>query len=308
VTESESGAQDRTLGLLFAVAGALGFAFKAIFVKAAYMQGVDAETLLALRMSYALPLFLVMAWLQQRRSPVTLTRADWSELALLGFLGYYLSSYLDFLGLRHVSAALERIILYVYPSLVVLLSALFLRRPLTARTLRLLALCYGGVALSVAPDVRLGGRGTVLGAVLVFASALSFAVYLMRCGEVMQRLGSTLVTAYATGVACLLCGLQFVLLRPLSSLARPWPVHAYGAAMAVFSTVLPVWLANEGIRRLGAATAAMVGSLGPVLTILLAAGFLGEPLNALQLVGAVVVILAVSRLARAPSRAPRKPA
>ena len=116
----------------------------------------------------------------------------------------------------------------------------------------------------------------------------------------MQRLGSTLVTAYATGFACVLCGLQFLLLRPLSSLAQPWPVHAYGAAMALFSTVLPIWLVNEGIRRVGAGTAAMVGSLGPILTILLAAGFLGEPLNGLQLIGAALVILAVSGLARAP--------
>jgi drug/metabolite transporter (DMT)-like permease len=130
---------------------------------------------------------------------------------------------------------------------------------------------------------------------------LSYAIYLMRCGELMQRIGSTLVTAYATGVACILCLLQFVVLRPLSGLAQPWPVHAYGAAMAVFSTVLPIWLVNEGIRRVGAGTAAMVGSLGPILTIILAAGFLGEPLNAPQLIGAVIVIIAVSRLARAPA-------
>jgi drug/metabolite transporter (DMT)-like permease len=289
---------DRTTGFICAALGALGFSFKAILVKAAYRYGVDAETLLCLRMGYALPLLVLMAVALQRREPMTLKRHDWSQLVVLGVLGYYLSSYLDFLGLRYISAALERIVLFSYPSLVVMLSALFLGKPLTRRTLLLLGASYAGVALAVAPDLRFAAGNTLLGCALCLGSALSFAIYLMRSGQTVPRLGSTRVTAYATGIACVLCVLQFVMLRPLRTIEQPWQVHALAVAMAVFSTVLPIWLVTEAIRRLGAPTASMIGSLGPIFTILLAYALLHEPLSALQLTGAAIVIATMARLTR----------
>ena len=293
-----SSRNERTVGFVCAALGALGFAFKAILVKASYRYGTDAETLLCLRMGYALPLLGLMAWMLQRREPRRLACADWLELGLLGVLGYYLASYLDFLGLKYISAALERIVLFIYPTLVVLMSALFLGKPLMRRTALLLALSYAGVALAVAPDLHAGGGETLLGVALVLGSTLSFAIYIMRSGQAVLRLGSTRVTAYATGIACVLCVLQFIALRPLRALAQPWQVHALGIAMAVFSTVLPIWLVTEAIRRLGAPTAAMFGSLGPVFTILLAWLLLDEPVNAVQLTGAALVIAAVSRITR----------
>jgi drug/metabolite transporter (DMT)-like permease len=292
------GAAYRSTGLVFAALGALGFSFKAILVKSAYRYGADPETLLCLRMGYALPVLLLMGWSLQRREPMALSRGDWWELLLLGVLGYYLASYLDFLGLHYISAALERIVLFVYPTLVVMLSAVFLDQPLTRRTALLLLASYTGVALAVAPDVRLGAGNTLVGGMLVLGSALSFAIYIMRSGQAVLRLGSTRVTAYATAIACVLCVLQFILLRPLAALILPWQVHALSMAMALFSTVLPIWLVTEAIRRLGAPTASMFGSLGPIFTILLAWGLLHEPLDALQLVGAAIVIVAVSRLTR----------
>jgi drug/metabolite transporter (DMT)-like permease len=299
--ESEGAAEStawRTTGFLYAVLGALGFSFKAVLVKAAYRYGVDPETMLCLRMGYAFPVLLGMGALLQRREPRVLTRSDWRELLLLGALGYYLASYLDFLGLHHVSAALERIVLFIYPTLVTLLSALFLGRPLSARTMRLLLLSYAGVALAVAPDFRAGGRDTLIGCMFVFGSALSYAIYLMRSGQAVQRLGSTRVTALATAIACVLCVAQFLLLRPLTSLVLPWQVHALSIAMALFSTVLPIWLITEAVRRLGASTTAMFGSLGPVFTIFLGWALLSEPFNGVQLAGAAIVIGAVSRLTR----------
>jgi drug/metabolite transporter (DMT)-like permease len=290
------GAGYRTTGFVFAALGALGFSFKAILVKAAYRYGADPATLLCLRMGYAFPVLVLMGVMLQRREPLALSRRDWLELLLLGVLGYYLASYLDFLGLHYISAALERIVLFVYPTLVVLLSAIFLGRPLTRRTVLLLLTSYVGVALAVAPDLRLGAGNTLLGGLLVLGSALSFAIYIMRSGQALLRLGSTRVTAYATAIACVLCVLQFVILRPLSALELPWQVHALSVAMALFSTVLPIWLVTEAIRRLGATTASMFGSLGPIFTILLAWALLGEPLDPAQLAGAAVVIIAVSRL------------
>ena len=296
--DADRAAHARTIGFICAALGALGFSFKAIFVKAAYRYGVDAETLLCLRMAYALPLLCLMALALERHKPATLTRHDWQELFVLGLLGYYLASYLDFLGLRYISAALERIVMFVYPTLVAVLSALLLGKALTRRTALLLLWSYVGVALAVAPDLRFAAGNTLLGVALVFGSALSYAVYLMRSGPTARRLGSTRVTAYGTGIACVLCVLQFILLRPLGALAQPWPVHALALAMAVFSTVLPIWLFTEAVRRMGAPNASMIGSLGPIFTILLAYALLHEPLSAVQLAGAAVVIVAVSQLTR----------
>lgn len=290
--------RNESIGLLCAVLGAVGFSFKAVFIKAAYRYGVDAETLLALRMGYALPFFIAMGIAVARREPMRLSLRDIGLLGLLGFLGYYLASYLDFLGLRYISAALERIILFVYPTLVLLLSAAFLGKPLRWSMAPPLLLCFGGVVLAVGHDFNGAGGNVVAGSALVFASALSYAIYLMLSGEAVQRFGSMRVTAWATGFACLYSLAQFFSLRPPAALAQPWQVHAFGMGMAIFSTVLPVWLVSEGMRRIGAGRTSMIGSLGPVLTILLAALFLGEQLGAMQALGAALVMLGVSRVSK----------
>ena len=228
-------------GLLFATLGAIGFSFKAIFVKLAYRYGVDAETLLALRMGLSLPFFVVMGLVADARATHRLDGRDWLWMAALGFSGYYLSSYLDFLGLRYITAALERLILFLYPTLVILLSALFLAKPIGRRTLAALALCYCGIGLAVGHDLHIAGeaRDVAIGGALVFASALSYALYLMGNGQVVGRLGAMRVTAFATSVACVLCIGQFVVLRPVSALDLPWQVYALGAAMALLATVAP---------------------------------------------------------------------
>ena len=246
-------APDR-LGLLCAVLAAVGFSFKAILVKLAYRYGVDAETLLALRMACSLPFFIAMGWMSAHRATRRLTPQDGAWLFGLGLLGYYLASYLDFLGLRYIGAGLERLILFVYPTLVVLLSALWLGQPLTRRVLGALALCYAGIALAVAHDLRLAGsaRDLALGGALVFGSALSYALYLLGSGRVVGRIGALRVTALASLIACGLAIGQFLLLRPLAALAQPGPVYALALAMALFSTVLPVWAVSEAIHRIGA--------------------------------------------------------
>ena len=253
-------AADR-IGLLYAVLAAVGFSGKAILVKLAYRYGVDAETLLALRMAFSLPFFLGMAWIGARQASSRLTPRDGAWLSGLGFLGYYLASYLDFLGLRYISAGLERLILFIYPTLVVLLSALLLGQRITGRILSALALCYAGIALAVAHDWRLAGsaQDLALGSLLVFGSALSFALYLLGNGRVIHRLGTVRVTAFASVVACWLAVGQFLVLRPLIALIQPGPVYGLAVAMALLSTVLPVWLLSEAIRRIGAGPVALLG-------------------------------------------------
>jgi drug/metabolite transporter (DMT)-like permease len=257
---------------------------------------VDAVTLLALRMGLSLPFFLALGWAdRRRRQPVPLTGRDWGLMLGLGVTGYYLASYLDFLGLQYISAALERLILFAYPTLVVLFSALFLGKPITRRAAGSIALCYAGIALAVAHDLDLGGDAheVWLGGALVFGSAVSYALYLMGNGQAVGRLGAARVTAAASTIACVLCLVHFAATRPLGLLVQPAPVMGLAVAMALFSTVLPVWMVSEAIRRLGAGPVSLIGTLGPVVTLFLGWLILAEPIGVYQLVGGALVIAGV---------------
>ena len=285
-------------GPVCAVLGVLGFSFKAILVKLAYVHGfVDATTLLALRMIYSAPMFAAMAWWAGRQAGArALEYRDWLALACLGFIGYYLSSLLDFIGLQYIGVSLERLILFIYPTIVVVLSAMFLRRPITRRALAALVLCYGGIALAFVHDVRATGdrAGTLLGGGLVFASAFTYAAYIVGSTRFIARLGSLRFVAFAMLVSTAFILVQFTLTRPVAALAAPAPIHWISLAMAVFSTVLPTWLVAEAIRRLGPNTASLIGSLGPVFTIGLGVVILGEQINTLQLIGAALVLAGVA--------------
>lgn len=291
-------------GTTLALLAALGFSFKAILVKLAYPYGVDAVTLLALRMVFALPFFLLMAGMHQRRNTVTpavaLDSRSWFAVVALGFLGYYLSSLLDFQGLRYISAGLERLILFLYPTLVVLFSAFFLGKPITRRILAALCLSYAGIFFAVFHDIRLSDNNSeiVLGALLVFGSAVSYSLYLMGSGIIVGRIGAMRLTAYASTVACLLCIAQFGLTRSWDALALPWQVYGLSVAMALFSTVMPVWCISEAISRMGAGKASLLGSLGPVITIFLGWLLLNEPFSFAQVVGAVLVLAGVMLVSR----------
>jgi drug/metabolite transporter (DMT)-like permease len=289
------------------VLGVLGFSFKAILIKLAYAwHPVDAVTLLALRMLFSAPFFIAMAWWAGRRPKARpITRRDWRALVWLGFVGYYLASLLDFMGLVYITAALERLVLFLYPTLVVLLSAVLRGRPITRRAVVALLLSYAGIAFVFVHDLRLGGDTAALwtGGALVFASAFAYALYLVDAGDVIARMGSLRFIAWAMLVSSALVLTQFVLTRDLALLRVPPSIYGLSLAMAVFSTVLPTWLIAEAIRRLGANTASLIGSLGPVFTIGLGALMLGEPVHAIQLIGAALVLVGVALVTLQPSRA-----
>lgn len=281
-------------GVGLVLAAAIGFSAKAVLVKLAYRYRVDAPTLLALRMMLSAPAFLAAAlWGRSTRETTPLERRDWVQIGALGVVGFYLASILDFLGLEHITAGLERLILFLYPTLVVLLSALLFRRPLRGREILALLLSYAGIGVVFLHDVSLAGSGVALGAALVFGSALAYASYLMGSGHAIARVGARRFTAYAMTAACGASILQFAATHPLSALRLPLPVYGLGLAMAVFSTVLPAFLMSAGIRRIGAGRAALIGAVGPVSTLLLAYVFLGEPLGPLQLQGAALVLTGV---------------
>ena len=279
-------------GLLLATFGAIAFSGKAIIVKLAYRHGVDAVTLIMYRMLFALPIFALMAWWASRGKPA-LTRRDWLGVAGLGFTGYYLASFLDFAGLAHISASLERLILYLNPTLVMLLGLVLYQRRITARQLLGMAISYAGVVLVFGHEITLQGSGAAWGALLVFLSAISYAIYLVYSGEMVKRLGSLRLVGLATTVACLLCLLQFVLLKPLSAAAVAPEVLWLSLLNATLCTAVPVLMVMMAIERVGASVTAQTGMVGPMSTILMGVVILGEPFTVWVLAGTVLVIAGI---------------
>lgn len=289
-------------GLLYAVVGAIAFSGKAIIVKLAYRYGVDPVTLIMLRMLFALPLFAAMAWWASRGQP-PLTKRDWLGVVGLGFSGYYLSSFLDFAGLQYVTASLERLILYLNPTLVLLLGWLLYRKPVRAMQLAGMGVSYAGVLLVFGHEIGTAGTHAAWGATLVFASAVCYAVYLVYSGQLVQRLGSLRLVGMATSVACLCCIAQFVLLRPLHVALDVAPQVVWLSVLnAVACTAVPVLLVMMAIERIGAALSAQTGMIGPLSTILMGVWLLDEPFTGWIAAGTVLVIAGIWVFTRAGAR------
>jgi drug/metabolite transporter (DMT)-like permease len=293
----------RRRGLLLAALGAIAFSGKAIIVKLAYRYGVDAVTLIMYRMLFALPLFLILTWWAGRGKP-PLTWRDARTVLGLGFCGYYLSSFLDFAGLRYISASLERLILYLNPTLVLGLGVVLFRRTVTRRQIAALAVSYAGVLCVFGKEVTLQGSNVPLGATLVFGSAVSYAVYLAYSGQEVRRLGALRLTGLATSVACVICIAQFFVLRPWSAMAVAPQVLWLSVLNATVCTFAPVLMVMMAIERIGAPLAAQTGSIGPLSTILMAVVLLGEPFTAWVAAGTVLVIAGIWLLAKPPAAKP----
>lgn len=279
-------------GLTLALLGSIAFSAKAIIVKLAYRYGVDAVTLIMFRMLFALPIFAVMAWWASRGKP-PLTRRDLLDILGLGFTGYYLASFLDFAGLAYISASLERLILYLNPTLVLLLGLVLYRRRITRLQALGMAISYAGVVLVFGHEITLQGPSTALGALLVFGSAVSYGIYLVYSGELVQRLGSLRLVGLATTVACVLCIGQFLLLRPLSAVLVAPEVIWLSMLNATLCTAAPVVMVMMAIERIGAGAAAQAGMVGPMSTILMGVLILGEPFTAWVAAGSVLVLAGI---------------
>ena len=275
-----------------AVVGTLAFSGKAIIVKLAYRHGVDAVTLIMLRMLFALPVFALMAWWASRGQRA-LSGRDWMGIFLLGFSGYYLASFLDFAGLAYISASLERLILYLNPTIVMLLGLVLFKRRTTRRQMLAIAISYCGVVLVFGHEITIQGKDAVWGALLVFLSAVSYALYLVYSGELVKRVGSLRLVGLASTVACICCLLQFVLLRPLSAALVAPEVIWLSLLNASVCTVLPVLLVMMAIERIGASMTAQTGMLGAMSTILMGIVILGEPFTLWIAAGTVLVIVGI---------------
>lgn len=306
-------------GLIYAGLGAIAFSGKAIVAKLMYKMGADAISVVSLRMFMAFPMFLFMAWWATRpgAEAMPVTRRQWWQIVGLGLTGYYLASTLDFLGLQYISASLERAILYLSPTLVLILSAIVYKHRIGPTRWAAVLLAYSGVAMVwlhdwyvaqlVSSQSAQGMSATqtiTWGSLLILASALCYAIYLMGSGQVVQQLGSLSLVGRASCVACGLCLVQWAVVSlwtdgRVGSLALPWQAYALSALNAVACTVLPVWLVMRGIQLLGASLAAQVGMVGPLSTLWMAAWWLGEPITPRLMLGTAAILAGIVLLSRA---------
>lgn len=296
-------------GSVCVLLSAVLFAIKAILIKYAYNLSPDADavTVLTLRMGTALPFFLIIAyWAKNYQQKPTLQ--DWALLLMAGFIGYYLASILDFIGLMYISASLERIILFLYPTLTVLASAAIYKKKITLHTWLAIILSYGGTVVVMLGEGwhALLSSNMLLGSSLVFAGAVAYAMYLVMTPTLIKRFGSWRFTGLAMSVACICSIIHYLIVspNPIQLIAQlPHGVIWFGVALGIFSTVLPATFLMQGIARIGSAQAALISSGGPILTLLLAVIFLGEHLNVIQWLGCALNMVGVMMI----TLAPRKP-
>lgn len=289
-------------GALLVLLGAFGFSAKAIFIKLAYRYGgsVDTVTLMALRMLMALPFFLLAGFFAGRHAQAqALSGRDWGAILILGFIGYYLSSWLDFSGLVYITAGLERLILYIYPTLVVLIVAALNKRRVQRREVAALLLTYAGVALVFFEGIGSAQSNALLGGALVLGAAVSFAVFTVASGSLIQRIGAIRFSAYSMSVAGVLTLIHYALTHPVQIPDLPVGVYQLGLLLAIFSTVIPSFMISLGIQRIGVSRASVISGGGPVATLALAAIVLGESISLIQIIGTVLVLTGVFSISRA---------
>jgi drug/metabolite transporter (DMT)-like permease len=306
---AQHGSPSLFTGLVLAVVGAIAFSAKAIIVKLAYRHGVDAVTLIMLRMLFALPFFLLIIWWTGRPRngvlPPALSRKDKLGVLGLGVTGYYLASFLDFAGLAYISASLERLILYLNPTVVLLLGRVLYTKPIRPNQALGMAISYAGVLVVFGHEVNLAGPDVALGTGLVLLSAVSYAIYLTYSGELVKRLGSLRLVGLATSVACVCCIVQFVIMRPLGLVLTVAPeVIWLSMVNAVGCTVIPVLLVMMAIERIGPGLASQVGMVGPMSTITMGVLLLGEPFTGWVVLGTLLVLVGVYVCSRAQTKAP----
>ena len=290
---------DRKRGVLLTLFGAALFSTKAVFVKLAYAYEVAPIELLGLRMAMSLPFFLVVGAVQMRR---VRPDADMNAQAvltavLIGLAGYYVASFTDFAGLRYVSAGMERIILFIYPTMVLVAQRVMFGTRVTTMQWVATAISYAGIVLALSQGDAAAGSDFYRGVALVLVSAATYSLYVVGSGRMTPRYGTIRFTTVAM-VAAAFGVLAHVYLggRSLAGLAAP--VYGWAVVIAVVCTVVPTYLVADGIKHAGAGDAAIVGAIGPVVTIALEYYVLPDRLTPLQLVGGAMVVTGVVLAAR----------
>ncbi|PKA16567.1 DMT family transporter [Leptospira haakeii] len=297
---SSAGLSEETLGYLYALAGTVLFSSKGVIVKLVYKFGIDSVTVLALRMIFAIPFFAFVLYQESRKSSdKPISQKDYAIVVLLAFIGYYMASFFDFWGLEYLSASMERLVLFTFPALVLLLGFVFLKKKVHKIEIYSVALTYSGILLAFLPDAEAQGKSAWIGATLVFLSALAYAVYLIGSGQMIPKLGSRKFTALLMIWSGVFVLIHFFFTKNYEILIQqPLPVYGYGFALGFLTTVVPAFLTTAGIQRIGSNKASIAGSVGPVFTLFLAAILLGEIITWENVVGTVIVLSGVFLLGR----------
>ncbi len=282
------------LGILLGVLGIVLFSSKAVMVKIAYRYQVDVISILLLRMLFSFPFYVVIAYLyRDQNKGKTVLKKDYLWVAFFGFVGYYLASYFDFIGLTYIKASLERIILFLYPTMVLLLNRFFLKQKITKLQALAIAITYLGIIIAFWYEVQLTGDKTILGGVFIVLSALTYASYLVGSGWLIPKFGVMKFTAYAMLISCICVFIHYAIINETDLLSFTWEVYALGFLIAVFATVIPSFLVSASIKMISSSNFAIIAGVGPISTIILAAIFLNERLTLLQLFGALIVIVGI---------------
>jgi drug/metabolite transporter (DMT)-like permease len=283
-------------GIVISMLGAICFSTKAVIVKLTYLEyPVDAITLLAIRMIFSLPFFLISAMVTStKKENVRFTTRQWIDIAILGCFGYYISSLLDFEGLKYVSAGIERLILFIYPTFVLLISVVWMKRKVRAIEWIAVLITYVGLFVAFIGEARFQtGENFYLGSTLILICAVTYAIYIAGSGAMIPAVGAIKFNSYAMSFAAAAVLTHFMLTSAQSVFGLPFSVYAYGFLMAILSTVIPSYLVSISIKRLGANTTAVIASIGPVSTILQASFLLGEAVSVLEIAGTVFILLGI---------------
>ena len=282
------------IGVLLVVIGSICFAGKAVLVRYNYIHyHVDTVSLLALRMLFSTPFYLIILFFQNRKQSEVpkLTRKQWLGMLFIGLVGYYLASFFDFWGLSYITASVERLILFIYPTIVVILSAIFLKKIIHKIQYLALFITYMGVAFAFVPDLRMGmQKDLLIGSSLIFLSAVTYAIYLIGSGEMIPKVGALRFTCYAMLISTFMIIIHYSISVGGNLFGYQSKVYWLSIIMAVFTTVIPSFMISEGIKRIGSGNASIIASIGPIATIIMANIFLGEIISSWQTVGTLIVL------------------
>ena len=281
-------------GYLFAGLGACLFATKGVIIKLAYQTGLSAETLLTLRLVIAAPVYAAIGIMAVRRGRTPPAGGLALKTLLVGALGYWLASYTDFEGLNYISVQFERLILFTYPAFVVLFGALFFKQAVRPKALLGVALSYAGLVLMFGAKLGAPGSGVVKGGLYVLTAAIAFAMYQLLAKDMIVKLGSRLFTCVAMLGAMIATVIQFVLTEPLGALAVSPQGLGYAVALAVGATIIPTFLLNAALERISPQANGAIGTLSPVITLLLAVAVLGETIGWVDIAATALVIAGVA--------------
>lgn len=280
-------------GILIGIIGIVLFSSKAVMVKLAYKYNIDALSMLLLRMLFAFPFYIVIAYAYRKEKKEVIQQQDYLWLVFFGFVGYYLASYFDFVGLTYIKASLERIILFIYPTIVLLFNKWFLKKEITSKQKFAIFITYIGIVITFGSEVSVSGNNTYLGGFFVLLSAITYASYLVGSGWLIPKFGVMRFTAYAMIVSCVCVFVHYGIFSRVDIFNFPWQVYALGIGIAIFATVIPSFLVSISIKLINSSNFAVVAGIGPISTIILAAIFLNESLTMLQIIGTIVVILGI---------------